>query len=425
MNTKKPFIKRDLLDQLIDHLEEPQISLIVGPRQAGKTTLMKKMEQHLAKQDRETLFLDVDQNPEIFENQQDFLQFLDIETTSSYPVVFIDEIQRKKNAGLFLKAIHDRNLPYKFVVSGSGSLELKEKVHESLVGRKKLFELSTITFKEFVNYQTDYQYEKELEKYFKVKTQEARIFLEEYLNFGGYPRVVTAESKQKKREEIKEIYNSYLQKDISVFLQVRKLDTFSDLLGMLSDRIGGTIKYSSLTDSLEISKDTLMNYLYYAENTFIINRISPFFTNKKKEIVKSPKVYFNDIGLRNYSLDLFGDLKRPETLSKVFENLVFNVLKRKASFSPYSLRYWRTQSQAEVDFILSPDRKRTTPVEVKFKELTKPKTSRSLRSFINKYEPECAYIVNLNLSKTKKINDTKVKFISFFELLSEDLKQGL
>jgi len=136
---------------------------------------------------------------------------IQLEIGKSKGYVFIDEIQRRDDAGLFLKGLYDLNLPYKFIVSGSGSIELKEKIHESLVGRKRIFELNTVSFTEFVNYKTDYRYKDSLDSFFALEKDRTRQLLMEYLNFGGYPRLLLAEEQKEKIRIIDEIYRSYLE----------------------------------------------------------------------------------------------------------------------------------------------------------------------------------------------------------------------
>src|SRR3989338_8710725 len=164
-------IKRELFGELKTHLSQKEITLIVGPRQAGKTTLMKALEAGLRQNGEKTLFLSLDIEPDsrFLASQVSLLQKIQLEIGTAKGYVFIDEIQRKENAGLFLKGIYDMDLPYKFFVSGSGSLELKEKIHESLAGRKRIFELGTISFQEFVNFKTEYKYSAKLAEFFAVE----------------------------------------------------------------------------------------------------------------------------------------------------------------------------------------------------------------------------------------------------------------
>lgn len=160
-------IKRKLFAELKTHLLKKEISFIVGPRQAGKTTLMLLLKEYLEKRGEKTLFLnlDIEQDKEFFTSQVKLIRKIELELGKERGFVFIDEIQRKEDAGLFLKGIYDMNLPYKFIVSGSGSVELKEKIHESLTGRKRIFELSTLSFEEFTNFKTEYRYEKKVVRF--------------------------------------------------------------------------------------------------------------------------------------------------------------------------------------------------------------------------------------------------------------------
>jgi len=141
-------IKRTLLNKLKSHLSKREFSLIVGPRQAGKTTLMLLLQDYLKKKGEKNLFLNLDIESEriFFSSQEKLLSKIRLELGTGGGFVFIDEIQRKEDAGLFLKGLYDMRLPYKFIISGSGSIELKEKIHESLTGRKRVFELSTVAF---------------------------------------------------------------------------------------------------------------------------------------------------------------------------------------------------------------------------------------------------------------------------------------
>lgn len=412
-------VQRKLLKELKEHLSARGISLIIGPRQAGKTTLMLLLKDYLEKQGERTVFLsfDFEADKEFLISQRSLLNKIHLELGKDKGYVFIDEIQRKENAGLFLKGLYDLNLPYKFIVSGSGSMELKEKIHESLVGRKRIFELNTLSFEEFVNFKTEYRYKEKLSNFFAIEKGRTKELLIEYLNFGGYPRLILEAELKEKRKTIDEIYRSVLEKDLTYLLRVEKTDAFSSLIKILASQIGRLINYSELSSTLGISMKTVKNYLWYAEKTFVVQKITPFFKNVRKEITKSPVIYFYDVGLRNYALGLLGNLTVPSELAFAFQNLVFNLLKEKIRFTGGNIHFWRTKDKAEVDFILNLG-KEIIPVEVKFKELKKPETERSLRNFILKYHPREAWVINLSLRKKIKLNNTEVHFLPFYELIT-------
>jgi len=411
-------IKRKLFLPLKKHLLRNEISLIVGPRQAGKTTMMLFLKRYLQDKGAKTLFLSLDFESDRphFSSQRSLINKLRLEFGDKKGYVFIDEIQRKENAGLFLKGIYDLKLPYKFIVSGSGSLELKEKIHESLAGRKRLFELSTLSFDEFIDFKTDYGYSDKLSDLFSVEEELTRELLREYLNFGGYPKVVLEAELQEKIQIIDEIYRSYLERDIAYFLNIGKIDAFSSLVRILASQIGQIINFSELSSTIGISAKTVKNYFWFLQKTFILHEVKPFFRNIRKEIKKSPVCYFYDLGLRNYAVGLFGNIEIPGQTGFLFQNMIYNLLKDHTSFSPVNIHFWRTKDKAEVDFILDFGPK-VIPIEVKYKDLKRPTVGKSLRSFIKKYEPQEAWIVNLNYKTEIKLEQTIIKFMPFYELI--------
>jgi len=414
-------IKRKIFSDLKKHLSKREITLITGPRQSGKTTLMEMLKEHLDQNGERTLFLnlDIEWDMTYFETQAMLIKKIELELGKNKGFVFIDEIQRKENAGLFLKGLFDLKLPYKFIVSGSGSLELKEKIHESLIGRKRLFELTTITFEEFINYKTSYKYTKNLDSFFEIEKEKTRQLLMEYMNFGGYPRVILETEAKEKLKIIDEIYRSILEKDIAYLLKVEKTEALSSLVKILSSQTGNLINYSELSSTLNISYQTVKKYLWYCHKIFIFESVTPYARNVRKEITKSPVIYFWDLGLRNYSLGLFGHLNSPSECGFVFENLVFLMLKEKIQYSSTKLHFWRTKDKAEVDFILDSGSD-IIPFEVKFQSLKKDRIPRSLQSFIKRYEPSKAYIINLNYKKIIKTGKTTIYFIPFYELITSD-----
>lgn len=397
---------------LKDHLPKKEISFIIGPRQAGKTTLMFILKDFLEKKGEKSLFLnlDIEADKQFFVSQTNLIRKIRLEIGENPGFVFIDEIQRKEDAGIFLKGIYDMNLPYKFIVSGSGSVELKEKIHESLVGRKRIFELSTLTFEEFVNFKTNYKYEDKLLDFFSIDKEKTRDFLDEYLNFGGYPKVVLEEKLEEKRKIINEIYQSYLEKDIVYLLKIRKTEGFSNLVRLMASQIGSLVNFSEISLTLGISQKTLKDYLWYLEKTFILERITPYFRNVRKEITKSPTIYFYDLGLRNYAFGTFGSIRDSKDAGFLFQNLIFHLLKEKTKDTSAKIHFWRTKDGAEVDFVIDLGRE-VIPVEVKSKDLKKPEITKSLRSFIEKYKPKKALVVNLSLEKEIKVKNTRLCFI--------------
>ncbi len=414
----KTYIKRDIYRSVKEHLSKKEITVLIGPRQCGKTTLLKRLVLDLEKQGKKTLFLnlDLEKDGKYLESQETLMSKIKLEFGNDFAYVFIDEIQKKEKAGVFLKGIYDSGFPCKFVVSGSGNIEIKEKISESLMGRKRLFKMSPLSFEEFVNFKTSYKYKNKLKDFFKLEKLETKNLLFEYLGFGGYPKIVLNTSLQEKQAEIDEIYQSYLNQDIIKWLKVEKIDAFEKIIKILAFRIGNLVDYSFLASSAGISAQTVRNYLWYLEKTFILNKITPFFKNKKKEIVKTPIYYFNDLGLRNFLVNDFGAVNSLSLdIGFVFENFVFNVLQSKIKYSNLKINFWRTKSQAELDFLIDKGGN-LIPIEVKFKDFKKPKIEKSLQSFISKYQPQKAYTVNRSFFQEINYKNTKVVFLPFWEI---------
>lgn len=422
-------IQRSLYSQIKAHLETPDVfTLIIGPRQAGKTTLMELLRKDLEKEDAKTMSLNMDitTHKPHFASHEQLVQAIKLEIGEGRGYVFLDEIQRKEDAGLFLKGLYDMKLPYKFIVSGSGSLELKENIHESLPGRKRMFELETLTFEEFVNFRTDYKFSKPeeglkaLAPFFESNKETLKTLLDEYLNFGGYPRVVLAATTEDKRLEIADIYSSYLERDIEQLLNIQKSDRFTNLVRVMAAQAGNLVNVTELSSTLGVAQETINHYLWYLEKTFILHKVTPFFKNIRSEITKSPIYYFVDVGLKNYSINQFGTatlLTPPPGL--LFENFVYNCLHNYLNFhvNPATIHFWRTQDKAEVDFVIDTGLK-AIPVEVKYLALKTPDTTRSFQSFLARYTPKDAYTIHLGDYMESSYEGTRIHFLPFYNFAS-------
>lgn len=385
-------IKRSLYLPIQAHLEKPEITLIAGPRQCGKTFLMQLLIDYLRKRDQKILFLnlDIEEDKKYFSSQKALLSKIELEFGDQKGFIFVDEIQRKTDAGVFLKGIYDLKLPHKFIVSGSGSLELKEKIHESLAGRKKVFNLLTISFVEFLNFKTNYNYEDHLQQFFAVEKESVKNYLLEYLRFGGYPKVVLNKTISEKQDAIREIFQSYVERDLSALLHLEKTEIVFQLLKLLSENSGSLVNMSSIANTLGISIPTVKNYLWYLEKTFIINRVSPFTRRIGREISKSPIIYFVDIGLRNFVTNTFTSELSPKDMGFNFQNLILNILKEQLSERAVTIHYFRTKDGAEVDFVIELGKK-IFPIEAKY-SWNKP-LPRSLKAFVERYQSEPGKII--------------------------------
>src|SRR3989344_7276828 len=412
------YIKREIFGKLIDHLKEKEIALLIGPRQAGKTTLLIKLDEYLKKQGKKTVLfnLDFEEQKIYFNHQIDLINYLNLQFDKKEAYIFIDEVQRLSNAGLFLKGLYDRDLDYKFIVSGSGSLELKEKIHESLVGRKRVFEISPITFLEYINYKTNYKIEKKINKFFLSDKVLPDRFLKEYLMFGGYPKTVLDTQFDKKKATIQEIYQSYLEKDIQTLINIDKKETFFRLVSILSSQIGQLVNHAELSRTIGLDFETVKKYLWYLEKTFIVDKVTPFYSNLRKELSKTPVFYFTDLGLRNFVLNQWATFPNTVTNGFLFQNFIYLLLRLTKKFAGQKINFWRTKDDAEVDFVITSGVE-TIPIEVKESELKDMTISKSLKNFIYRYQPKEVYLINKNLDKEIKLQNTRIIALPYWRLL--------
>src|SRR3989344_654919 len=410
-------IKRKILAKLEEHLLSDQMTILTGSRQVGKTYLMRLLKEKLEKEGKKTVWLNLDNGEDAarFISQATLLSYIELAVGKEKAFVFIDEIQRKENAGLFLKGIFDMNTPYKFIISGSGSLELKARIPESMAGRKQLFTVDPVSFEEFVNLKTNYKYEDRIDAFFAIEKDKTERLLSEYMVFGGYPRVVLTDTVSLKQQEMREIYRSYIDRDIHNLLHLEKSDEFANLLKTIASQIGGLVNITELSSSIGIGDKTIKHYLWYLEQTFIIKKVTQYYRNTRKEITKAPIYYFLDIGLRNWLLGLFGLPEIPVSLSgHLFENVVFNMLRLQFEDTPTQIHFWRTRDLAEVDFVLETGLE-VVPVEVKHTRMQKPEATRSFRNFLAKYKPDNGYFIHLGEEMKEPVDGIPVYFIPYYQ----------
>ncbi len=420
-------IERDILQPIIEHLEEKEISVILGPRQVGKTTILDQLERYLIEDkgvNPASIFrfnLDLIRDLSLFRKQDEVIAFIKSRRREGEVVYFfIDEVQRIENAGVFIKGIYDLNLDVKFVLTGSSSLEIRSKIQEALTGRKKVFWIMPLSANEYLRY-IDRQLFDVVSKREEIIDYDAvRLIkiLNDFVVFGGYPRVVVEESIDKKISILEELYTSYLEKDIAGFLGVRNKLAFDKLISLLSTQVGSLLNMSRLASEVGVQLKTVEEYLNILIGTFVISLVPPFFTNRRKELVKTPKVYFVDTGLRNFAISRFENLDRREDKGALFENAVASELLKNIKV-PSTLHYWRTLQKAELDFVLRKGSGELTAIEVKARRLGKLSISRSYYSFLHKYSPQKALLVNYNLRKSEEIKGHSVTACLLFDIHSE------
>jgi len=409
-------IQRQLFPKIITHVKKPEITLIVGARQVGKTVLLNMLKEWLMSKKKVSpknilyFNLDIVRDWEFFQNQTNFIEFLKEQSQKEKIYVLVDEAQRVPDCSRFFKGVYDSNLNIKLILTGSTSLELKTRFKESLTGRKQVFHLYSFSFNEFLEAK-----DKKLVELFKKKNEISEIskkkileLFREYTVWGGYPRVVFAKTWQEKIAILAEIYSSYIEKDIVGLLEIKNRLGFSKLVKLLAGQIGQLVNVNELANSLNLDRETVERYLKALEETFIITPLLPYFKNPRQEIVKQNKIYFNDTGIRNYALENFSSLSERLDAGLLLENALFREILLALDIFQ-KIRFWRTKQGAEVDFLVL-EREKIVPIEVKL-NIKKPVISLSLRNFIKKYSPQKALVVNLSKEAKIKINKTNIYFL--------------
>jgi len=392
------YVKRKLEKQINKYLDRKEIIAITGTRQCGKTTMINHILKDYKKVNSITLE-DIDDKT-LFEN--DIKSFVELHV-KGYDYLFIDEVQYANNSGKQLKYIFDTQ-DIKIIISGSSSTELSVESLKHLVGRIMVFELYPFSFNEFLSFRDQKLHRIYLKGDFgQTVNQKIMDYLQEYMRFGGYPRVVISDSEEEKRLVLKNIYNTYLLREIKEIFQLSRNDKLIKLLKGLAYQIGNMVKYQSLAQISGFDHNTLKKYLQILEETYICRRCKPYFTNKHKELVKRPKIYFVDHGSRNQCAGNFEI--SPSEIGQFYENLIYSEHLKKGK----KLKYWRTKSQAEVDFI----KDEQIPIEVK----ATPEITRSFLSYIEKYNPEQGYIVSEVEKESIERKGCQINFVPFAKFI--------
>lgn len=424
----KKFVKRRIFSSVIGHIGAEEITVIIGPRQVGKTTLLFQLKERLLLNgfpDKKIFVfnLDIFTDKELFSSQENFIKFLKERAGEKKIFVFVDEAQRVENAGIFFKGVYDLKLPVKLFLTGSSALEIKSKIQEPLTGRKRIFYLYPFAFWECLS-----SWDSELadidlssgavSSYSQKKIME---YLSRFLVWGGYPKIALEENVFLRQDFAKEIYSSYIEKDIVGFLKIKNQAAFAKLVSLLASQSGQLVNIGEISRTLAVERKTIEKYLDILEKTFIIKLVRPFFKNCRKELTKMAKVYFIDNGLRNMAIGQFRDFDSRLDKGQVLENFIFSEILKHSDISIY---FWRTKDKAEVDFVLADLSGALLPVEVKAAALKTPEFSRSFRSFLNAYNPKKALIINMGFQGKVILDKTEVNFILPYEIgkAAEDFK---
>jgi uncharacterized protein len=356
---------REIFQALINHLAHKQITVITGMRRVGKTTAIKYLLDNIPSENKMYLDLEKVENRFIF-NQTTYKDIeisLSIEgidfTRKAY--IAIDEIQLVKNLPSVLKYFYD-NYDVKFIVTGSSSFYIKNHFTESLAGRKSVFEMFPLSFSEYLSFkdiEVKYNFSGNFEKFNQTLYNKYKSYYLEYLQFGGFPEVVTTNGNRQKVSYLKDIINSYIELDIKLLSDFSKSDLLYKIIKLLTSRAANKIEYSNLGAVLNINQQKIKEYILLLEYTYFIRLIRPYSRSADREISQQQKLYFADNGILTTLADV--------TTGVLLENSVANQLARLGE-----LNYFAKKTGQEIDFILNKSTAfevKETPVEQDLKTL--------------------------------------------------------
>jgi len=364
-------MKRRLYSALIEHLPKKQITLMVGARQVGKTTLLRQVREFLKAEKQPVFFLSLEDRQTLVllnENPKNLFQLIPAATPGERMVVLIDEIQYLDNPSNFLKFHYDTAEDrIKFVVTGSSHFYIDQKFEDSMAGRKRIFELPVLGLEEVLLFrgldelvpfvgagQIPLLYKDEIMRHFY-----------DYLIYGGYPEVVLAASHSERKEILRELRNSYAKKDAEE-AGLQHPELYLKLMKVAADQIGDLFNINALASELSADNKTLKNYLWVMQKSFHVHCTPPFHKRVASELRKMPKLFYADLGLRNSLLNNFSPIGEREDRGKLLENYVY--LRLKQSAGEEMVKYWRTQNRQEVDFVVQRDNGTSAAYEVKWRE---------------------------------------------------------
>lgn len=361
-------ITRTITQNLITDCDNKKAIVVIGPRQVGKTTLIQKIVE-----DKKTLFLNGDDPQTRLQLINANFQFL-IQMVMDYETIVIDEAQRIENIGLTIKMLVDAKLNKQFILTGSSSLDLGNRINEPLTGRKWEHQLFPLSWSEIKNH---YSFSNAFSR------------LEEFLIYGMYPEVVTNSNKKK---ILLQLSGSYLYQDILELVNIKKPDLLMKLLNALALQLGSEVSYNELAKILGVDRMTVINYIDLLEKVYVIFRLHPFSTNQRNEITAKPKIYFYDNGIRNAIIGQFNPLQSRQDVGALFENFFISEKIKQLNYKGFygKTHYWRNTQQAEIDFI-EINEGEISAYEIKYNPNKKVNFT---KSFTEKYHPKETLVVN-------------------------------
>ena len=416
---------RAIEHDIYKHISDSENYLaIVGPRRCGKSTVLKYLQRNWKQDNISVRYITFEDSNILHVFQEDIQSFATLYFGDRVDILIIDEFQYAKNAGKNLKYLYDI-VGKHIIISGSSSLDIISTISQAMVGRIHTLFMHTFSFAEYMNALSEPDvfdwYTHNIYDIFDIHTDQIKLLAKvsqkkintlfaEYIIFGGYPQVVCSTKYEQKIRYLQDIFNNYLQKDIRSLLGITDTYALSTLIKALAIQIGQTTNYNHLAHISGYKERHIKDKLSILTSTGIIDVVTPFFTNKQTELVKNPKIYFCDTGLRNALLNDMRSFDDHTSKGALFENIIYRNLKQIALTKNIQVQYWRTKSQAEMDFVIE-DQGRVIGIECKYMSTPKKTLGKSVYSFIDKYSPKKVFMITKDSFYITKVSNTEVIFL--------------
>jgi len=391
-------IRRRVYPELAAELDRPEVSVLLGPRQVGKTYLLRELEREARRRGRRTRYYNLELPHDLLEFNRPAAEIFSA-LTSGLDAVFIDEFHYLKNASQIFKAVYDSRKGVKIFASGSSSIEMHKHLKESLAGRRLTTRLAPLGFEEFLQ---------------KDRKAGAAALLREYFTFGGLPGMIHVDGSSAKIRLVNEILETYIQKDVKSLIKEENVRAFNNLLYLLAESQGSVISENGLSREVGLTAVTVGRHLSILENTYVCHVVHSYARRLGNELKKSKKVYLYDIGIRNALLKDFSSLQSRDDAGAVKESFVFLELEKRRT-PETEIRFWRNRSGQEIDFLVLIHRK---PFLIEVKSgLRRPDVPRAFHTFFRHY-PETlgALVVSDSLEARIPFMGKDIHFVPFAAL---------
>ncbi len=345
--------------------------VLIGPRQVGKTTLVKALIEEVKE---DSLYLNCDE-PDVKHSLENITSTQIATIIGSFKIIVIDEAQRVENIGITLKLMVDNFKDRQFIVTGSSALEIADKIFEPLTGRQLLYYLYPLSLAEiYVG---------------KSRLEKARN-LSWHLVYGTYPKVVT--NRVDAAIILKNLAGQYLYKDVLAWKDIRKPDLLDKILHLLALQIGSETSLHELATQLKVNVATVDSYIDLLEKSSVVFRLNAYSTNERKEVTKMKKIYFWDNGIRNAIIGRFDEVANRTDVGVLWENFMITERLKHNIYNQNNTKsfFWRSKQQQEIDYV-EIDADKIMGYEFKYNPLSKGKPT---KAFNNMYPTALSQTIN-------------------------------